>query len=199
MGANGGIKMIKAFVVDDEPLARDELAYLLRRTKQVEIVGEAESIDDAIGKIFEVEVDVLFLDIQLAGESGLDLASKILQQKHRPEIVFATAFDEYALKAFDLHAIDYLLKPFDETRVQTTIQKLAKILRTKKNVNGAKISNRTEGNDRLAITVDERILEQLMEKQSLLRKKINIKSVNHSLALNESFNHIKSYVFIELF
>jgi two-component system response regulator LytT len=158
MGANGGIKMIKAFVVDDEPLARDELAYLLRRTKQVEIVGEAESIDDAIGKIFEVEVDVLFLDIQLAGESGLDLASKILQQKHRPEIVFATAFDEYALKAFDLHAIDYLLKPFDETRVQTTIQKLAKILRTKKNVNGAKISNRTEGNDRLAITVDERIV-----------------------------------------
>lgn len=150
--------MIKAFIVDDEPLARDELAYLLRRTKQVEIVGEADSIESALEKIFELEVEVLFLDIQLADESGIDLASRILEQKPRPEIVFATAYDEYALKAFELHAIDYLLKPFDESRVQLTIKKLSSLLDTKENVNMAAKHNRIEGNDRLAITVDERIV-----------------------------------------
>jgi two-component system response regulator LytT len=158
MGTIGGIRVIKAFLVDDEPLARDELAYLLRRTKQVEIVGEAESIDSALEQLLMVEADVIFLDIQLADESGLDLASRILQLKHRPEIVFATAYDEYALKAFELHAIDYVLKPFDESRVQLTIKKISQMLYSKENVNQAVKNNRIEGSDRLALTVDERIV-----------------------------------------
>jgi two-component system response regulator LytT len=150
--------MIKAFLVDDEPLARDELTYLLRRTKQVEIVGEADSMESAIEHLLKVEADVIFLDIQLADESGLDLASKILQFKHRPEIVFATAYDEYALKAFELHAIDYLLKPFDESRVLLTINKLTQILDSKGSIGQVPKKNHFEGNDRLAITVDERII-----------------------------------------
>ncbi|KKI89909.1 two-component response regulator [Bacillus sp. SA1-12] len=149
--------MIKAFLVDDEPLARDELAYLLKRTKQVEITGEAESIESALEQLLFVEADVIFLDIQLADESGLDLANKILQLKHRPEIVFATAYDEYALKAFELQAIDYLLKPFDESRVQLTINKLSHLFSSR----GAVIAHkgqRKEENDRIAITVEERIV-----------------------------------------
>jgi two-component system response regulator LytT len=152
--------MIKAFIVDDEPLARDELAYLLRRTRQVEIVGEADSIESALEQILVMEVDVLFLDIQLADESGLDLAREILLLEHRPEIVFATAYDEFALKAFELHAIDYLLKPFDESRVLKTIKKLSQLLQSRVNVNKViqHKNNHNVGNDRLAITVDERIV-----------------------------------------
>jgi two-component system, LytTR family, response regulator LytT len=104
--------MFKAFIVDDEPLARDELAFLLKRSKQVEIAGEGDSIESSLSQIQELPIDVIFLDIQLANESGLDLAEKIMDLDPRPEIVFATAYDEYALKAFELQAIDYIMKPF---------------------------------------------------------------------------------------
>ncbi|PGM58652.1 LytTR family transcriptional regulator DNA-binding domain-containing protein [Bacillus sp. AFS053548] len=149
--------MLKALIVDDEPLARDELAYLLKRSKAVEIVGEADSIRSTLEFIQIEEVDVVFLDIQLADESGLELAQKLQDLSHQPAIVFATAFDEYALNAFDLHAIDYILKPFDELRIQKTIEKLAKLgtktIRTEVKKNPPLLKQ-----DKLAISVDERIL-----------------------------------------
>lgn len=149
--------MLKALIVDDEPLARDELAYLLKRSKEVEIVGEADSIRSTLELIQIQEVDVVFLDIQLADESGLELAQKLQDLCHQPAIVFATAFDEYALNAFDLHAIDYILKPFDEIRIQKTIEKLAKLsiksIKTEVKKNPPLLKQ-----DKLAISVDERIL-----------------------------------------
>ncbi|MFF2879470.1 LytR/AlgR family response regulator transcription factor [Gottfriedia sp. NPDC057991] len=149
--------MLKALIVDDEPLARDELAYLLKRSKEVEIVGEADSIRSTLELIQIEEVDVVFLDIQLADESGLELAQKMQDLSHQPAIVFATAFDEYALNAFDLHAIDYILKPFDEIRIQKTIEKLAKLsmksIKTEVKKNPPHLKQ-----DKLAISVDERIL-----------------------------------------
>ncbi|WP_090239077.1 LytR/AlgR family response regulator transcription factor [Fictibacillus solisalsi] len=153
--------MFKAFIVDDEPLARDELEYLLKRSKQVEIVGQDDSIESSISQLQELPVDVIFLDIQLADESGLDLAEKIMDLDPRPEIVFATAYDEYALKAFDLQAIDYIMKPFDETRVQKTVEKVAKVIKGKENrtspppEQGVTTGKQT---DKLAVTVDERIV-----------------------------------------
>ncbi|XRG78211.1 LytTR family transcriptional regulator DNA-binding domain-containing protein [Rossellomorea sp. GAMAL-10_SWC] len=149
--------MLKALIVDDEPLARDELAYLLKRSKEVEIVGEADSIRSTLKFIQTEEVDVVFLDIQLADESGLELAQKLQDLTHQPAIVFATAFDGYALNAFDLHAIDYILKPFDEIRIQKTIEKLAKL-----SINSIKTEVKKYPpllkQDKLAISVDERIL-----------------------------------------
>jgi two-component system response regulator LytT len=149
--------MLKALIVDDEPLARDELAYLLKRSKEVEIVGEADSIRSTLELIQIEEVDVVFLDIQLADESGLELAQKLQDLSHQPAIVFATAFDEYALNAFELHAIDYILKPFDEIRIQKTIEKLAKLsmksIKTEVKKNPPLLKQ-----DKLAISVDERIL-----------------------------------------
>ncbi|MEH7452472.1 LytR/AlgR family response regulator transcription factor [Gottfriedia acidiceleris] len=149
--------MLKALIVDDEPLARDELAYLLKRSKAVEIVGEADSIRSTLEFIQIEEVDVVFLDIQLADESGLELAQKLQDLNHQPAIVFATAFDEYALNAFDLQAIDYILKPFDEIRIQKTIEKLAKLsmksIKTEVKKNPPLLKQ-----DKLAISVDERIL-----------------------------------------
>ncbi|MES9683064.1 DNA-binding response regulator [Bacillus sp. AFS001701] len=149
--------MLKALIVDDEPLARDELAYLLKRSKGVEIVGEADSIRSTLEFIQIEEVDVVFLDIQLADENGLELAQKLQDLSHQPAIVFATAFDKYALNAFDLHAIDYILKPFDEIRIQKTIEKLAKLsmksIKTEIKKNPPLLKQ-----DKLAISVDERIL-----------------------------------------
>jgi two-component system, LytTR family, response regulator LytT len=153
--------MFKAFIVDDEPLARDELAFLLKRSKQVEIAGEGDSIESSLSQIQELQIDVIFLDIQLADESGLDLAEKIMDLDPRPEIVFATAYDEYALKAFELQAIDYIMKPFDEIRVLQTVEKLAKVLKGKENRDSSSLDKRLSSgkrNDKLAVTIDERIV-----------------------------------------
>ena len=149
--------MIRALIVDDEPLARDELSYLLKRSKEVEVVSEVDSIKRAMEHIRTNEIDVVFLDIQLADESGLELAQKLQELDHQPAIVFATAFDEYALSAFELHAIDYILKPFDETRILKTVEKVNKLL-TKIDKPIEKKSTRLLKQDKLAISVDERII-----------------------------------------
>ncbi|PLR86860.1 DNA-binding response regulator [Bacillus canaveralius] len=153
--------MLKAFIVDDEPLARDELAYLLLRTKKVEIVGAADSIETALKQLSDFEIDVLFLDIELGEDSGIDLAKQLVELEQRPEIVFATAYDEFALKAFELEAADYILKPFDESRVGQTVEKISKLLARKKAIKSAEPEQKPpflERTGKLAITAEERIV-----------------------------------------
>ncbi|MEH7479646.1 LytTR family transcriptional regulator DNA-binding domain-containing protein [Neobacillus drentensis] len=153
--------MLKAFIVDDEPLARDELTYLLKRSKQIEIVGESDSVESTFEKISNLELDVIFLDIQLADESGIEIAALVNKLDHPPLIVFATAFDEYALKAFDLNAVDYILKPFDEKRVLQTIEKLYKLIEYKKQAIPFSIQKNNfvnERSEKLAITIEEKIV-----------------------------------------
>lgn len=153
--------MLKAYVVDDEPLARDELIYLLRRTRQVEVVGEADAVEDALAGVAAAQPDVVFLDIELQEESGLDIAGRLRELEAPPDVVFATAYDEFALKAFELNAADYILKPFDEQRVQQTIRKLLRLHERESYpappVARAGLAER-ERQERLAITVDERII-----------------------------------------
>lgn len=158
MNKNGVRSMLKAFIVDDEPLARDELKYLLKRTKQVEIVGEADCIEDALERIDDTPMDVLFVDIMLAHETGLDLVEKLSERGKHPAVVFATAYDEYALKAFQLNAIDYILKPFEEQRVGQTVEKLTSFLPLKNGGIESAASEKKVPTDKLAITVDERII-----------------------------------------
>ena len=110
-------------IVDDEPLARNELAYLLERCEGITAIVEAESIEEALEKMLQHEIDLIFLDIHLTSESGLTLANKINQLKNPPMIIFATAYDEYAIKAFELNATDYVLKPFEVPRIQDAVQK----------------------------------------------------------------------------
>lgn len=153
--------LLKAFIVDDEPLARDELTYLLRQSKRIEVVGEAESVEETIEQIQHKQIDVLFIDIQLSNESGLDLAGKLLGMKHCPMVVFATAYDEYALKAFELNAVDYILKPYEEERVLKTIEKLERL--TESQSKNEKIIQKrpprfAEGAEKLAITFEEKIV-----------------------------------------
>ncbi|MFC3884929.1 LytR/AlgR family response regulator transcription factor [Bacillus songklensis] len=153
--------MLKAFIVDDEPLARDELKYLLLRTKQVEVVGEAECIEDALDDIRSSAPDLVFLDIELAEDSGLKLAEQLLSFDHTPAIIFATAYDEYALQAFELNAIDYILKPFDERRIRQTLEKITRMQTIgEKEAAAAPVSVRIpiEQTGKIAVMVEERIV-----------------------------------------
>lgn len=111
---------IRTFIVDDEAPARRELRFLLEKLPECQIVGEAASGEEAIEALSNLEVDVLFLDIHLHDTDGISVARTLLAKGRLPLVVFATAYDSYALKAFEVHALDYILKPFDPQRLETT-------------------------------------------------------------------------------
>ena len=115
--------MLKVLIVDDEPLARENLRILLQEANDIEIVGECANAVEAIGAVHKLRPDVLFLDIQMPRISGLEMVG-MLDPEHRPYIVFLTAFDEYAVKAFEEHAFDYLLKPIKTQRLSKTLARL---------------------------------------------------------------------------
>ncbi|MGR6858002.1 LytR/AlgR family response regulator transcription factor [Bacillus halotolerans] len=121
--------MLRVLIVDDEILARDELAYLLKRTNEELEINEAENIESAFDQMMDQKPDLLFLDVDLSGENGFDIAKRLKNMKHPPAVVFATAYDQYALKAFEVDALDYLTKPFDEERVRQTMKKYKKVKR----------------------------------------------------------------------
>jgi len=115
---------LSAVIVDDEQLARDELAYLLKNTGDVNVVAQGKNGLEAISLIKEHNPDLVFLDVQMPGLDGFGVIKKLLDKKILlPKIVFATAFDQYAVKAFEVNAVDYLLKPFDMKRVAQAVQK----------------------------------------------------------------------------
>ncbi len=112
---------MKALVIDDERLARKELISLLNNYPTIEIVGEAVNADDAQEKITTLNPELLFLDIQMPGRNGFELLEEL---DVVPKVIFTTAYDEYALKAFEVNALDYLLKPIRKERLDECIQKL---------------------------------------------------------------------------
>ena len=123
--------MIKVLIADDELLAREELSHLLEQDKQFEIVGTASSGRDALEKLKKKETDVVFLDIEMPGLSGLEVASRLSEWENPPLVIFATAYDEYAFKAFEANAIDYILKPYDAKRFQKTLERIKELLKNK--------------------------------------------------------------------
>ncbi|TQR10734.1 response regulator transcription factor [Psychrobacillus lasiicapitis] len=116
--------MLQAFIVEDEQFAREELKYLLTETGDIQIIGDSETMHEALWDINDLQPDVVFLDIELAKGNGLELAKQFIHMKKQPMIVFATAYDEYALEAFNLDAVDYIVKPIDEKRLRKTVDKL---------------------------------------------------------------------------
>ncbi|MFS2221682.1 two-component system response regulator BtsR [Pantoea sp. B65] len=121
--------MLRVLLVDDEPLARENLRILLQDEADFAIVGECANAIEAIGAVHKLQPDVLFLDIQMPRISGLEMVG-MLDSEHRPYIVFLTAFDEYAVKAFEEHAFDYLLKPIAPDRFRKTLTRLRQQRRT---------------------------------------------------------------------
>ena len=115
---------LSVLIVDDEQLARDELAFLLKSAGDVNVVAQGKNGLEAISLIKEHNPDLVFLDVQMPGLDGFGVIKKLLDKKiPLPKIVFATAFDQYAVKAFEVNAVDYLLKPFDKKRVAQSLQK----------------------------------------------------------------------------
>ena len=109
-------------IIDDERLARNELRRLLGNFPKIQIVGEAANADEALPMIEELEPDLLFLDIQMPGKNGFELLQAI--EGKTPEVIFTTAYDEYALKAFEFNALDYLLKPIELARLSEAIHRV---------------------------------------------------------------------------
>ena len=116
--------MIRAIVVDDEAPARSELRFLLEETGQVEVVAEASNVREAIERLKEKGCDVMFLDINMPGATGLQLGEALQHLTHKPAVVFVTAYSEHALKAFEVNATDNLLKPVDPDRLLQALQRV---------------------------------------------------------------------------
>jgi two-component system, LytTR family, response regulator len=127
---------LSALIIDDEQLARDELKYLLDSVGGVEVVAQGTNGIEAVDLIEEHHPDLVFLDVQMPGLDGFAVIQKLkdrseakarlrpgVDEEHLPQIVFATAYDQYAVRAFDVNAVDYLLKPFDRTRVEQAVER----------------------------------------------------------------------------
>src|SRR5688500_32649 len=112
---------MRAIIIDDERLARTELRKLLQDFPEIEVVDEAANADEGIAKIDNLHPDLVFLDIQMPGKTGFEMLSEL---DRAPHVIFTTAYDEYALKAFEVNALDYLLKPVEPKRLADAVNKL---------------------------------------------------------------------------
>jgi len=160
---------LSAVIVDDEQLARDELAFLLKDVGDVEVVAQGKNGVEAVNLIREHNPDLVFLDVQMPGLDGFGVLQKLIDRKVRlPRIVFATAFDQYAVKAFEVNAVDYLLKPFDKKRVAQSVERA----RTKMQSAGAT-------NDKFETLV------RMLESQKPQNAKILLKAAGRLFLINQ--------------
>lgn len=123
--------LIRCFIVDDEPPAVEELRFILSRIEYVEVVAAAGSASTAIAAARELKPDVIFLDIQMPGGNGFHVAKQVADLSPPPFIIFATAYDQYAVRAFDQGAADYILKPFSEDRVRKSLRRVKEMIRNR--------------------------------------------------------------------
>jgi two-component system LytT family response regulator/two-component system response regulator LytT len=117
------IKDLRTVLVDDEQLARDELGYLLGQVGGVTVVGHAGNGVEALATIERLQPDLVFLDVQMPGLTGFEVARRMMDDGPASHVIFVTAFDQHAIEAFEVNAVDYLLKPVDPTRLETALQR----------------------------------------------------------------------------
>lgn len=160
---------LSAVIVDDEQLARDELAFLLKNVGDVEVIAQGKNGVEAVNLIREHNPDLVFLDVQMPGLDGFGVLKKLVDRKvPLPKIVFATAFDQYAVKAFEVNAVDYLLKPFDKERVAQSVQKAR-----------AKVESGDPASDKLETLV------RMLEAQKPQSSKILVKAAGRLFLINQ--------------
>lgn len=157
--------MIRALVVDDEMPARSELCFLLEDFNDVKVVGEAGNVRDAVALIKQVPADVVFLDINMPGVSGVQLAEGLKTHPKPPAIIFVTAYTQYAVKAFEVNALDYLVKPVETRRLQQALEKVRQHMAApvKEEVETAVTSSHGE-----PITANRLMVDRAGKKQFLL-------------------------------
>jgi two-component system response regulator LytT len=160
---------LSAVIVDDEQLARDELTFLLKSVGDVNVVAQGHNGLEAVNLVKEFSPDLLFLDVQMPGLDGFGVLKKLLDKKlPMPQVVFATAFDQYAVKAFEVNAVDYILKPFDKKRVTQAIEKARK-----------RVQDSSSGTDRLDTLV------KLLESQRPQNSKVLLRSAGRLLLVDQ--------------
>ena len=176
---------LSAVIVDDEQLARDELAFLLNEVEDVEVVAQGKNGVEAVNLVKEHNPDLLFLDVQMPGLDGFGVIKKLLDKKVAlPKIVFATAFDQYAVKAFEVNAVDYLLKPFDRKRVVRSVEKA----RSKMESSGAS-AEQLEALVRMLGNPEASGAENSAQSG---RKNVSRQSEGHLLCLHRGWSHQRS-------
>jgi two-component system, LytTR family, response regulator LytT len=164
---------LRAVLVDDEQLARDELGYLLEQVGGIEIIGQAGNGVEALNTIDRLHPDVVFLDVQMPGLTGFEVARRMLDARAPSHIIFVTAYDRHAIEAFEVNAVDYLLKPVDPARLEVALDRARRRVATDRTAADAGqptvsdaelekivrlVSERQSRRDRLAIKVGERFL-----------------------------------------
>lgn len=181
---------LTALIIDDEPLARQELQYLLEAAGDVQVLAQGTNGIEAVELVRNHKPDVLFLDVQMPGLDGFAVLKKILADKKSslPQVVFATAFDRYAVKAFEVNAVDYLLKPFDQARLKQTLSKLVANAGTREaedpNPRVASATNSAEAKlDALLRMVEERV--PTAGAPSARSGKVVVRSANRLLLIDQ--------------
>jgi two-component system response regulator LytT len=165
---------LRTVLVDDEQLARDELSYLLGQIDGIEVIGQAGDGVEAFATIKRLQPDVVFLDVQMPGLTGFEVARRMIDDQLSSHIIFVTAFDQYAIEAFEVNAVDYLLKPVDPNRLETALQRARKRIASERAVTDADgappmgadhlekivqlVTERQSRRERLAIKVGDRFL-----------------------------------------
>lgn len=158
---------MKVLIVDDEPLARDELAYLAKQDSHVSVAEEAGSIEEAAKKLAAEEFTIIFLDIRLDDGNGINFGKQLAQKYPRLKIVFATAYDQYALSAFEASAVDYILKPFEESRVKEAIKR---VWASSKPAEGS-VQLSQAANPRMSVTFEDQT--RVINKRDILYVEVN--------------------------
>jgi len=179
---------LRVVVVDDEQLAREELCYQLEQQGDIEIIGQAANGMDALATVERTSPDLVFLDVQMPGLNGFEVARRLLEQDGAPAVVFVTAFDRPATEAFDVHALDYLLKPVEAIRLDQTLQRARKRIATERSSSSGSpvndqlekivkmMAGRQNRRDQVAIRVGERFM--LVQPDEIIYASLADESIN---------------------
>ena len=175
---------LKAVVVDDEQLAREELCYMLEKMGDVEVLAQAGNGLEAVGIVERFVPDVVFLDVQMPGLNGFEVAHRLIQNGTSPNIIFVTAFDKHAIEAFEVNAVDYLLKPVDGARLEQVLEKARKRLTVLKDVPlndqveriVQLMAERQSKREQVAVKVGERFL--LVQAEEIIYASLTDDSIN---------------------
>lgn len=197
-------KIINTLIVDDELYSREELKHLLSYYPFIKIVGEAESGEEAIMKAIQLHPDVIFIDVEMPKISGMEVAQSLLKLKKVPLIVFATAYPQFAAKAFRLNAVDYLLKPYDEEQLQETINRIEKFFSNENEQEHGKTSGKlaveSDGEidyiepKNILYIVKQHQLTIVVTKQKKYETKLSLKDLEGRLASHGFFRIHKSFL-----
>ncbi len=179
---------LRVIVVDDEQLARDELCYQLDQLGDIDVVGHAGNGIEALSAVDRFGPDLVFLDVQMPGLGGFEVARRLLEREDSPALVFVTAFDQHAIEAFEVNAVDYLLKPVEGTRLEQALQRVRKRLASDRSTSTAPpvndqlekivkmMADRNIRREQVAIRVGERFL--LVQSDEIIFASLADESIN---------------------